>query len=850
MALVFGFGFLDVDRASAASNCACVKNDWAPGGLPGDVGFSSDYKLVGGTETTAKTREECQNYCKGKYNNFAFESKIYNTKNGEPTKDAAITNGNLGELTTGDLSGTITRDICEGMDTFSFDVFKCLLLKILQFTGWLLSLAATLFTWVIDPKIFDAVVRNNPAIWTSWKIVRDFLNLVFILVLLFSAFATVFQVDKYSYKKVLLNVVLMALLVNFSFPIARFIVDFANSNMYFLFNSLNFGSEQASSLFGKIADNSQLVSIFKFSIKTDTTAIIAAVVFCFILAVTLLAIAVLLVIRVVALAFLIIVSPVGFVATIIPGSQKIASDWWHSLIEYAMFGPTIAFFLYLAMQMMGVVSAPTMQSYATDVAKTHSLSTTQELIASFALFIPPLIMLWAGIGFAKKSSVAGASIVMGKAENVAKWGAGMLSGYRAASWTAKKAAEGGKFAASATGGLISRSFAKNKYGKYLVPEVYKRAYKRRVEMKDREAYEEAAGHMQDKMNYVTSFGKEKTDYGFKAHEEKVAKYQREMTSTSRKADYHIKEMEDGIKEGNFAKVEGALKALASANNLNDMIHAVGEKYGNHVREASPENFKDAIYDILMKSGMKDEQMRVKAMGSIEDIGVDAGNVGLAGMTEYDTKTNKWTKSSDDYQAAVARAKYQNMEPQDRQKKLHPDSVVTTDASGAAVGISKVQRAILTAHSAADVDQIGRSRDDRRRQLDRLNNAYIPQWKTATPTSTQEEIMDINKNNQTILGEAKARGFGENYQAYIESLRVKAEKAKTDLDKLVQENSALADFISDNDILVHNKSEELTKDKRKARVAAEAAARKTAENSEPVIQAGSGGRNSSRGKTTF
>ncbi len=224
--------------------------------------------------------------------------------------------------------------------------FKQLLYGIFLLFAFLLGLAATLFGWIVDPGNMDFIFRNA-ALYESWKTVRDLLNLAFILVLLYSAFCTVFQIEKYHLKKILLMLVLMALLVNFSFPVSRLIIDFSNVTMYFLMGS----NENGAGMFAKFAESSGISEILTPKGNVDSASfsyLFAIITFTFILMVTLLVVAVMFVIRMIVLAVLIIFSPVGFVASIFPSTKHYADDWWKNLFKYALFFPSASFFNFTA----------------------------------------------------------------------------------------------------------------------------------------------------------------------------------------------------------------------------------------------------------------------------------------------------------------------------------------------------------------------------------------------------------------------------------------------------------------------------------------------------------------------
>jgi hypothetical protein len=311
----------------------------------------------------------------------------------------------------------------------------------LKFTGFLLSLAETIFQWIVNPTNMLAVI-DNKIIYQIWRTVRDVFNVAFIMVLLFSAFATIFQsAANFNYKKVLLNLVIMALLVNFSYPIARFIIDASNMLMYGFLGKIG-----GSNSFLAVIKASKLDQIFSDGAakSPDTLFLLSAVIFTFIFAITLLVIAVLLVIRTVTLAVYVIFSPIAFVGSILPGTAlaEAGSKWWKDFMQQCFAGPIMIFMLYVALEMIKAISASggsmtkiAFKQVGDDVTMAQAL---RDLISSASFFVIPIIILWLGIIKAQQSGIAGA-------------GAVVRMGQRAGRWLARNPALG-------SAGFISRQF--------------------------------------------------------------------------------------------------------------------------------------------------------------------------------------------------------------------------------------------------------------------------------------------------------------------------------------------------------------------------------------------------------
>jgi hypothetical protein len=398
--LAVGFGLGKVEKASAAETgpCYAIYTYDDPGtGLP-----------LQGNENLGDniTKEECTSKC----------TEFVSVHGGIcKWRDADLPIGQKG--TTVATGGGEAPDVCGGWGLGNFFNpkiwFNCFLLVILRFLGWVLAAVATLFVNVVDVEVFNQVLGSNKVIYETWAMVRDTLNIAFILVLLFSAFCTIFQIEKYNYKKILINLVLMALLVNFSFPIARVIIDFSNVIMYYFIKNLGL-SGSATSIFPSIAQNSSLYDILTINdVNADTSFLLAAVVFTLIFLVTIFAVTLLMLIRMVVLALLVIFSSVAFVGSLVPFLSTHASKWWDNLFKYSFFGPIMIFMIVVSLKMMTAITS--LGGKFSNIAGTQTPDQGASNIAAMAFFTLPIVILWVGMSFAKQMSIAGAGAITGAA---------------------------------------------------------------------------------------------------------------------------------------------------------------------------------------------------------------------------------------------------------------------------------------------------------------------------------------------------------------------------------------------------------------------------------------------------
>jgi len=334
------------------------------------------------------------------------------------------------------------KTVQDGATSVFVNAIKELLMGVFTICGWIFAIAATLFSWVIEPANVSGAngMLNKQAVKDVWIMVRDMLNMTFILILLFAAFCTIFRVEKWNLKKVWLNILINALLVNFSYPIARFFIDVSNVAFYYFVNNLfsSTGTINGSSIFANLGEVSKFGSILQPAqyAKADISYIVAMIVLTFILGMTLMVIAGLFVVRLVALTMLVMFSPVGFVGYIFPATSSYADKWWKQLFSYSFFAPIMIFVMAIALRIMEVMGDENFNSMLSN----SSANTTNQStwIANVAFFIIPDLVLWMGMGVAKSLGIEGADKVVDGVKKGGKWLANAPGHYSGAYGGTKK----------------------------------------------------------------------------------------------------------------------------------------------------------------------------------------------------------------------------------------------------------------------------------------------------------------------------------------------------------------------------------------------------------------------------
>jgi hypothetical protein len=342
---------------------------------------------------------------------------------------------------------------------------------LIQLMGSLLILLMEVIVWL---SVFNKFV-DNPYVTEGWIILRDLVNMFFILGLLFIAFVTVLKIEKYPWNKLLARLLIMAILVNFSKTIVGLIIDFFQVLM------ITFVNAYKDITAGNIWQGLVVTDWFKWnpsapigeSLGAAAAAVAAsafALLFTIVSCIVILVFAVILAFRIVALWALTVFSPLAFFAWVFQGSGgtvgSLANRWWSQFLNYCMIGPFMAFFLWLSVLSMVKLNYSQMVTADQYDASTRGVKPGTTALPSQAssmdniiAFMMGIIMLVGGMKFSQEFAVAGSSIAGRAADKIKNTAEGALEktargAYGAATFLPRAAGRRARRAAGAyVGGL-------------------------------------------------------------------------------------------------------------------------------------------------------------------------------------------------------------------------------------------------------------------------------------------------------------------------------------------------------------------------------------------------------------
>lgn len=316
----------------------------------------------------------------------------------------------------------------------------------------LFTLSGYLLDYAVDfsVKDFKQNIDNIGVINQGYKIILNVANMIFIFILLYIAINTILGIGGGDIKKLLTNVIIVALLINFSLFMAKVIIDASNIIAMGFYNAvqtetISEGEQKAISV-GSVStammaglrlqtlipspqsaynEEDPDKGLTNFNIAMNQfggSALFLVSAFAFFSA------AFLFITRFIALLFYMILSPVAFLGYISPELKGYSSKWWKGLQSQAIFAPVFLFFAYLISSIVN--SGKLWEAVG---GNSDPSSNFYDVISSSGRLGFPIIMnyailtalMYGGLIAAKKMASEGSSGIVKYADDFRGWAQGV-----------------------------------------------------------------------------------------------------------------------------------------------------------------------------------------------------------------------------------------------------------------------------------------------------------------------------------------------------------------------------------------------------------------------------------------
>ncbi len=241
----------------------------------------------------------------------------------------------------------------------------------------ILLLVGLLFDFVILNTLvkMSEMIGKIDGIQAGWVAIRDLSNIIIIFALLYISIATILRLSGYQAKELLVKVIIVALLINFSLFFTKVIIDVANTFSTVFYNQITASNgtgggagladrfmkpfnlatiastEKNPDPLGGTTANSDQAKVFASSPNAFTLFMVGSI-FMLIAIFVFFAATILFLIRFVVLVILMVLSPFAFAGSILPKTKTYADKWWTSLIAESFFAPLFMIMIWLSLKII------------------------------------------------------------------------------------------------------------------------------------------------------------------------------------------------------------------------------------------------------------------------------------------------------------------------------------------------------------------------------------------------------------------------------------------------------------------------------------------------------------------
>jgi hypothetical protein len=299
--------------------------------------------------------------------------------------------------------------------------------------------------WYIGP---------DSAVAETWKVLRDFGNMFFIFILLYTAIMTILGMGSGDVKKVVVKVIIMAVLINFSFFFTKVAIDASNIVSIAFYKQIvntrcgdvSVGPLPDVNIGGAFMCSFGLTKLFSTEIITDmgkyfvnglagSAALLRYATFgsalMVMLAIILFAGCILFLYRFVAILLLLAFSPLAFAAMAFP-SDKYSGRWTKPLMEVCISAPVFMLFTWVTLRLArslasgqngSIVDVISSKAFMDSASNPGLL--TQHIQASINFFVIAAMMV-ATLIISKEVGAAGAGWGLKAMNNFSGWAKGVV----------------------------------------------------------------------------------------------------------------------------------------------------------------------------------------------------------------------------------------------------------------------------------------------------------------------------------------------------------------------------------------------------------------------------------------
>ena len=313
----------------------------------------------------------------------------------------------VGLIATGISTGALAG--MGGLTQFGNIMFGAFMGIIRLIVGGFLAFSSQFLEIIMRSDVIKIVndLSTDKNIQGAWGFIRNFANMFIALGFVIVGIGTALRIQEYEAKKLLVPLILVALLVNFTYWLWFDIFEVSNNIMNSFLDKSELTFNPAKRI-GKIWQGIVGMDSIDFIIKGSTIITMELL-----WATTYFTYALLLLLRLAAIPILIIFSPIAFVCLVFKFSQNVWEKWLNQFIGWCLFGIFAAIAIYVSNILMTPALIGKMEEILVGPKGIAGSDKGMKLLLEPFVYILPLGALLFGLLLGGAGALAGATAISG-----------------------------------------------------------------------------------------------------------------------------------------------------------------------------------------------------------------------------------------------------------------------------------------------------------------------------------------------------------------------------------------------------------------------------------------------------
>ena len=355
---------------------------------------------------------------------LSFSFLNLKTSYGQDNSNDVPVSGVVDAAASGPVPKAPLKTFCSGYTDVGCNIGYWIMKITLEVVGIFTRLAANTFDWAVNGYILNIKTlfleegisgQDKAWLYKSWSVVRDIANILMFFSAMYIGVKYILGSEELDFRKSLIKIIIFAVFVNFSFPIAKFAIDTSNFVSLSIRGGIT-GFDSVGGISKTIIDKTGISLLVTdignaeqktFKGYSNASSMALAIVFLLVSFFVFLYAAIMILLRAIVLLVCVIFSPLMFLTSSFKSLENINKMWRDNFIGQILFGPVLMIGLWVSINFLGSLEIGAVNDIANSV---NGITATSDVSATGTMILAVLSLFLTVFAANKVSTGLGGAI--------------------------------------------------------------------------------------------------------------------------------------------------------------------------------------------------------------------------------------------------------------------------------------------------------------------------------------------------------------------------------------------------------------------------------------------------------